>query len=713
MRPGGEGFTFRRGHAQPFGANPTATGINFSIFSGHATEVVLLLYLDGPDRPAQQFRLDPRVNRTGDVWHVHVGGVSPPLAYAYRMDRKPNDEPKLHRFDPSVLLVDPYAKAVTGGEEWGSCRPGAGRKRLGVALNNDYDWGDDQPLNIPLAASVIYELHVRGFTRHPSSCVSKKGTFAGLVEKIPYLKQLGITAVELLPINEFEECDTDRFNPLTGERLLNFWGYHPINFFAQNASYANEPALGSQVREFKDMVKAFHAAGIEIILDVVFNHTSEGDARGPTYSFRGIDNTVYYMVDPETGDYRNYSGCGNTFNCNHPVARQLIGECLRYWVTEMHVDGFRFDLASILGRGRDGSVLTSPPLLEALAADPVLGHTKLIAEAWDAAGLYQVGTFPAWERWAEWNGRYRDDVRRFVKSDPGMPASLARRLSGSPDIYQASEREPYHSINFVTCHDGFTLDDLVSYQEKHNTSNGEENRDGSDQNLSWNCGVEGPTDDESVLTLRSRQAKNMAALLLLSHGVPMILAGDEARRTQLGNNNAYCQDNEMSWFDWRLVEDNADLVRFFRLMIQFRRLHPSVRPESYAADAEGQWPRIRWHGVKAGQPDWSHHSRTLAMQLSGLAEDGARDEIYVIANAHWEALRFELPAISPLHWVRFLDTSFPPPGEITEPGAEMDLADKKAYVAGPRSVVVLVGRPVSRSRRQGSTQKRSASERRT
>ena len=703
---------FRRGHALPYGATPTRAGINFSIFSSHATEVVLVLYPEGPDRPALEYLLDPRVNRTGDVWHALVTRVKPPLAYAYRMDRKPNDDPKLHRFDPSVLLVDPYAKAVIGGEQWGNCRAVPAKRRLGLALNNDYDWGEDQPLNIPLAGTVIYELHVRGFTQDPSSGAVKRGTFAGLAEKIPYLKQLGITAVELLPINEFEECDTDRINPLTGERLLNYWGYHPINFFAPNASYAAERNFGSQVREFKDMVKAFHAAGIEIILDVVFNHTSEGDARGPTYSFRGIDNEVYYMVDSQTAEYRNYSGCGNTFNCNHPVARQLIVECLRYWVTEMHVDGFRFDLASILGRGRDGSVLTNPPLLEALAADPVLSHTKLIAEAWDAAGLYQVGSFPAWERWAEWNGRYRDDLRRFLKSDPGMVASTALRLTGSPDLYEASERDPCHSINFITCHDGFTLADLVSYQEKRNLANGEGNRDGADQNLSWNCGTEGPTEDASVVSLRRRQAKNMAALLLLSQGVPMILAGDEARRTQLGNNNAYCQDNELSWFDWRLVEENADLVRFFRLLIEFRRRHASLRPDSFTAEAEGG-PQVRWHGVRAGQPDWSYHSRTLAMQLSGQTEDGSRDELYAIANAHWEPHRFELPAASGMRWTRFLDTSLPPPEEIAEIGAEAALTDQQGYVAGPRSVVVLVGRPSRRVRRQKSLQDDSASERRT
>ena len=469
--------------------------------------------------------------------------------------------------------------------------------RNAVVVDNDFDWGDDQPLNLPLVDSIIYEAHVRSFTVHSSSGVAHPGTYAGLIEKIPYLKQLGVTAVELLPVNEFEEGDTDRVNPFTGERLLNLWGYQPTAFYAPNTAYSSNRADGEQVREFKQLVRALHQAGIEVILDMVFNHTAEGDENGPTWSFRGIDNSTYYILDPDTGKYVNFSGCGNTVNCNNPVVRDFIVDCLRYWVLEMHVDGFRFDLASILGRGMDGRVLKNPPLLESLAYDPVLANSKLIAEAWDAAGLYQVGTLPSWGRWAEWNGIYRDDVRKFVKGDAGMTSALATRLLGSPDLYETSAREPYHSINFVTCHDGFTLNDLVSYNEKHNLANGENNTDGTDANYSWNCGVEGPTDDPAINQLRARQRKNFAAILLCSHGVPMFLEGDEIGRTQQGNNNAYCQDNEVSWLDWRMMASHADLLRFFRLMIAFRKRCPLLRRDSFQFHGEGGF-HITWHGVK-------------------------------------------------------------------------------------------------------------------
>ncbi len=669
----------------PLGATPVRDGINFAIFSKDATAVSLALFAPDDDGPFAEFALDPRFNKTGEIWHVLVRGLENTVQYGYRMDRYPNENPLVHRFNPACILLDPHARAIHGGEKWGIL---SNRARRSVIIDDDFDWGLDQPLNIPLADSVIYEMHVRGFTRHPSSGVSQPGTFAGIIEKIPYLKDLGVTAVELLPVNEFEESDSNRYNPFTGEQLLNYWGYQPIGFFAPNASYASDPA--QPVPEFQRLVKQLHEAGIEVILDVVFNHTAEGHEGGPLWSFRGIDNAIYYIIDPVTGKYHNYSGCGNTFNCNHPVVRDLICDCLRYWVTEMHVDGFRFDLAAILGRGQDGSVLADPPLLRRLANDPLLANTKLIAEAWDAAGLYQVGTFPAWGRWAEWNGKFRDDVRKFLKGDAGMTTALATRLVGSPDLYQTSGRQPYHSINFVTCHDGFTLADQVSYNVKHNLMNGEDNRDGQDSNLSWNCGVEGPTDSQEILSLRRRQQKNFAAILLLADGAPMILAGDEFGRTQQGNNNAYCQDNEVSWLNWDLLDTNSELHRFFRRMIAFRKHHPLLRRASFVIDGEDGRPRIEWHGTKRNQPDWSWESRSIGMHIIGMGETGETEHIHLIVNAYWEGVRFELPELAGWEWRRFADTSLAAPNDIVDPGLDLPLAVQSDYLAGPRSVVILV-----------------------
>ncbi len=513
----------------------------------------LVLFKPGDPDPVADLPFDPAVNRTGDVWHMLVEGLAPGFEYGFRMDRADNEKPEIHRFDRRLVLFDPYARALSGPSLWQGAQREAARlgNWRGLLVEAEFDWGQDRPLNRHLADSVIYEVHVRGFTRDPSSGVADPGTFPGLVEKIPYLQQLGITAVELLPVTEFDEADNYRKNPLTGEKLHNFWGYHPLAWFAPKAAYAAGRGAGCQVREFKQMVKALHEAGIEVILDMVFNHTGEGNEQGRTLSFRGIDNSVYYLINETTGEYANYSGCGNTVNCNHPVVRDLIIDCLCYWVTEMHVDGFRFDLASILGRGSDGEVLANPPLLERIAGHPILADTKLIAEAWDAAGLYQVGTFPNFGRWAEWNGKFRDDIRRFVRGDRNMVATLATRLAGSSDLYQSGGRAPFHSINFVTSHDGFTLADLVSYAEKHNEANGEYNCDGDNTNHSANYGVEGDTADPAVPALRDRQVRNFAALLLLAHGVPMIRAGDEMGRSQGGNNNTWCQDNAISWIDWQ------------------------------------------------------------------------------------------------------------------------------------------------------------------
>ncbi len=582
---------------------------------------------------------------------------------------------------------------ISAGEVWaGTCEvdPQRTSRRSLFHRGPRYDWGDDAPPLTPLEDSVVYELHVRGFTCHASSGVAHPGTYLGLVEKIPYLKWLGVTAVELMPVFEWDECDCPFTNPETGEKLTNFWGYNPIAFAAPKAAFAAGAARYQQTREFREMVRAFHAAGIEVILDVVFNHTGEGDDRGRTFSFRGLDNELYYLLD-EHGRYLNYSGVGNTVNCNHPVVRDLLMTCLRYWVGDMHVDGFRFDLASILGRDRRGNVMVEPPVIESITEDGVLADTKLIAEPWDAAGLYQVGRFPFGRRWSEWNGQYRDDVRRFWRGDAGVSAALASRICGSSDIYQWSGRLPRHTVNFVTCHDGFTLHDLVSYDRKHNEANGEGNRDGWDVNHSWNCGVEGETTDPAVLALRRRQAKNLMATLMLSQGVPMLLAGDEFLRTQRGNNNAWCQDNDISWVNWKLAEENADFLRFTRELIWLRKRHPALRRRRFfageirrgywraltgreeaeptpgpvfpatgpvrpgeaglppddrvlAADAHGlpsdaltRTPApltapaladIHWHGVEPHQPDFGHYSRTLAFSLDGRFTGREQDHDY-------------------------------------------------------------------------------------
>ena len=685
------GHRTSRGVPLPLGVTVRRHGINFAVFSRYATACTLVLFRRGERDPYVEFALDPLANRTGHVWHVFVESLEPGVQYGYRFDMQPNPDPQVYRFNPSYVLLDPYARALSNGSAWGVYKPGARPYRNSLVVDDYFDWEHDQPLNIPLVDSVIYEVHVRSFTQSPSSGVAHPGTFDGLVEKIPYLKKLGVTALELLPVNEFEESDTDRANPFTGEPLRNLWGYQSTAFFAPNAAYCANPADGEQLREFKRMVLAMHQAGIEVVLDIVFNHTAEGDQHGPTWSFRGIDNSTYYILESGTGKYENYSGCGNTVNCNNPVVRDFIVDCLHYWVMEMHVDGFRFDLASILGRGQDGSVLKNPPLLESLAYDPVLANTKLIAEAWDAGGLYQVGSFPSWGRWAEWNGVFRDDIRKFVKGDAGITSPLATRLLGSPDLYLTSAREPYHSINFITCHDGFTLNDLVSYDEKHNLANGENNTDGNNANLSWNCGTEGASDDPAINQLRLQQQKNFAAILLVSHGVPMILAGDEIGRTQQGNNNAYCQDNEISWVDWKLAETNAGLLRFFQLMIAFRKRCPLLRRESFQLNGEGGF-HVTWHGVKRAKPDWGHDSRTLAMQLTQLHEEHARDDLHFIANAYSGDLEFELPHIGECEWFRVVDTAQPSPLDIAEEGQEFPLLSQDSYLVKARSVVMFVAK---------------------
>lgn len=680
----GDEFEITRGRPLPLGAHVLRGGINFSVFSRHARSVRLVLFTPGTEEPLIEFPLDPLYHRTGYVWHAFIRGLDPGIEYGYRMDG-PSNNPR-HRFDPSVVLLDPYAKALSGGVSWGDGE----NPRHALVTDHTFDWGLDRPLNTHLADTVIYELHVRSFTRHPSSGVAQPGTFRGVAERIPYLKDLGVTAVELMPVTEFNENDLKLINPFTGERLVNLWGYDPISFFAPKAAYAADASVQGALDEFKQMVKMLHEAGIEVILDMVFNHTGESDETGPTINYRGIDNAVYYMVDPETGVYENFSGCGNTLNCNHPVVRSLIMDALRYWVTEMHVDGFRFDLASILGRGQDGEVMADPPLLERIAAEPVLANTKLIAEAWDAAGLYQVGSFPNWGRWAEWNGRFRDDIRRFVRGDPGMVPVLATRMAGSSDLYQHDGRAPYHSVNFVTSHDGFTLHDLVSYEEKHNEANGQKNQDGDSTPFSWHCGVEGPTTSETVQKLRKRQIKNMAALLLLAQGVPMILSGDEFGRTQQGNNNAYCQDNEISWIDWNLQKTHGDLHRFFKQLIAFRKAHAVLRRHDFF-EPEAV-PTITWHGFEQGSPDWSEESRSLGMHF--VTEAGMQD-LYIIAHAGESDRDFALPALSaPSCWSRVVDTGLDSPQDIAEPGREESVGSASTYRVSGRSVTVFLQKSV-------------------
>jgi glycogen operon protein len=677
-------FGVGRGRALPLGATAVRDGVNFAVYTSQATEVWLALFRPGDAEPFLELPLDPRFNRTGDVWHVLVKGLDPGVEYAFRADRRPNPAPRIHRFERSQLLLDPCAKAVAGAAVWGE---GPRRRpRRGRVVDDGFDWGTDTPINRHLADSVIYEIHVRGFTRHDSSGVAHQGTYRGVVEKIPYLRELGVTAVELLPVTEFEENDGPRGLSEGSAPLRNFWGYQPLAFHAPKAGYAASGPEAGEVREFKEMVKALHAAGIEVILDMVFNHTGEGEAPEPAVSLRGLDNATYYLLDPATGEYRDYSGCGNTLNCNHPVVRSLILDCLRYWVTEMHVDGFRFDLASILGRGPDGSVLANPPLLEIIAADPVLAHTKLIAEAWDAAGLYQVGRFPHWGRWAEWNGHYRDDVRSFLRGDPDTVRRLATRLAGSADLYQGEGRAPFHSVNFLTSHDGFTLADLYSYERKHNEMNGERNRDGHDDNRAWNCGVEGATDDPEVLQLRRRQVRNALATLVVSHGVPMLLGGDEIGRTQRGNNNAWCQDNEISWLDWAGVERHADLLRFAKLLLRFRADHSALRRRSFAA--EGARARIEWLGPAGATDMWAPEARALGFHVVG--RDG--DEVLSLFNSGKAPVRFVLP--KPRDggaWRRVLDSFEEPPDDIDPPGAERTVPTRLGYTLRPHSVAVLVG----------------------
>ncbi len=677
----------RVGQSYPLGATPDATGVNFSVFSKNATAVDLLFFdtVDDP-RPARVISLDRRANRTFHFWHVHVAGIQPGQLYAYRA-HGPFDPARGLRFNPDKVLLDPYGKGV-------AIPAGYSREAATVAGDNApyamksvvadpdrYDWEGDVPLKRPFVQTVIYEMHVKGFTAHPSSGVAPevRGTYAGLIEKIPYLQHLGITAVELLPVFQFDATEAP-------PGLTNYWGYNPVSFFTPHLAYSSrQDPLGPQ-DEFRDMVKALHRAGIEVILDVVYNHTAESHDQGPTICFRGLENDDYYILEPDKARYADYSGTGNTLNTNHSTVRRLIMDSLRYWVEVMHVDGFRFDLASILSRDEDGRPLTNPPILWDIESDPVLAGTKLIAEAWDAAGLYQVGSFVG-DQWKEWNGRFRDDVRSFFRGDEGAVKKLPDRFFASPDLYGHEEREPEQSINFVTCHDGFTLNDLVSYSHKHNEANGEDNRDGHNDNRSWNCGVEGPSDDPAVERLRRRQVKNFFVINLLALGVPMILMGDEMRRTQRGNNNAYCQDNEINWLDWRLLERHGDIHRFVRKMIRLRlSLDVFQQERGQSLNQFLQSSRIDWHGIKLYQPDWSDHSHSLAFTVQG------RDLLFhIIFNAYREPLEFELPPLPgepPAAWRRIIDTCRESPDDIGDM-SRAPAVDGQTYCVQAHSVVLL------------------------
>lgn len=675
------------GQSFPLGATLYKEGVNFSVFSKNGTKVELLLF-DRPEdgRPSAVYELDPDKNRTFYYWHIFIEGLKAGQLYGFRV-HGPMDPLRGHWYDPEKLLVDPYARAiVTDGNYSREAAKRAGDNtaramKSAVIDPGDFDWEGDTPIQRPYSTTVIYEMHVAGFTRHPNSGVTgkRKGTYLGLIEKIPYLKSLGITAVELMPVQQFDEQDAR-------PPLKNYWGYSPVGFFAPHNGYCTSEDPVEAVNEFRTMVKALHREGIEVILDVVFNHTAEAGSDGPLLCLRGFENSAYYILDPKDSSYLDYTGCGNTLNANHSIVRRMIMDSLRNWVTEYHVDGFRFDLASVLSRDESGEPLKNPPVLWEIESDPVLAGTKIIAEAWDAAGLYQVGTFIG-DRWAEWNGKYRDHVRRFIKGDPGMVSKFASKLIASPDIYTDPDREPNRSIHFVTCHDGFTLQDLVSYNEKHNEANLEDNRDGANENYSWNCGVEGPTDDPEIEALRLRQIKNFLTVTFFSQGTPMILMGDEVRRTQKGNNNAYCQDNELSWFDWSLIDKNKGLLRFVQGLIEFTQGLELFRLENLLATPEDcDEPRIVWSGVKVGQPDWSDYSRSLAFTMCH-PDNG--ETLHVMINAYWEDLAFELPELDEDRmWKRIVNTEMDSPEDYMPPAQAVTL-DGKETVVRNRSVVVL------------------------
>lgn len=676
------GFQIRPGFFREFGAVAIPGGVNFTIHTHGATSCELLLFHRKAEEPYAVIPF-PESYRIGFCYSMIVFDLDiEEFEYAYRLDG-PYDEKKGLRFDKNKILLDPYARAVTGQSQWGHVNNAQHGYRARVVQSN-FDWGDQRHHSIPMEDLIIYELHVRGFTMDESSGVKHHGTFEGLREKIPYLKELGVNAVELMPIFEFDEMRDVRL--IDENELIDFWGYNPVSFFAPNTSYCSSMEYNREGLELKTLIKDLHDNGIEVILDVVFNHTAEGNEFGPCFSFKGFDNNIYYMLTPD-GHYYNFSGCGNTLNCNHPVVRDMILECLRYWVIEYRVDGFRFDLASILGRNDDGTPLSQPPLLRSLAFDSILGNVKLIAEAWDAGGLYQVGSFPSWKRWAEWNGRYRDDMRRFLKGDDFLAQTAASRITGSPDLYDPAYRGGNASINFLTCHDGFTLYDLYSYNQKHNEANGWGNTDGADDNNSWNCGVEGETDDPAILALRKRLMKNACAVLLCSRGTPMFLSGDEFADTRYGNNNPYCQDNLISWLDWSLLKKNKDLFDFFQYMIQFRKDHPVIRK-----DLEPSYlgvPAMSTHGLTPDETNFSGDSHVVCVRFAGYNETTQKEDlVYLAVNSGWFPVTLTLPEL-PEHykWKVAVNTGDPKCQFFHK--NSMPTVESKIFL-GERSVIIFV-----------------------
>ena len=676
------GFQIRPGFFREFGAVAIPGGVNFTIHTHGATSCELLLFHRKAEEPYAVIPF-PESYRIGFCYSMIVFDLDiEEFEYAYRLDG-PYDEKKGLRFDKNKILLDPYARAVTGQSQWGHVNNAQHGYRARVVQSN-FDWGDQRHHSIPMEDLIIYELHVRGFTMDESSGVKHHGTFEGLREKISYLKELGVNAVELMPIFEFDEMRDVRL--IDENELIDFWGYNPVSFFAPNTSYCSSMEYNHEGLELKTLIKDLHDNGIEVILDVVFNHTAEGNEFGPCFSFKGFDNNIYYMLTPD-GHYYNFSGCGNTLNCNHPVVRDMILECLRYWVIEYRVDGFRFDLASILGRNDDGTPLSQPPLLRSLAFDSILGNVKLIAEAWDAGGLYQVGSFPSWKRWAEWNGRYRDDMRRFLKGDDFLAQTAAARITGSPDLYDPAYRGGNASINFLTCHDGFTLYDLYSYNQKHNEANGWGNTDGADDNNSWNCGVEGETDDPAILALRKRLMKNACTVLLCSRGTPMFLSGDEFADTRYGNNNPYCQDNLISWLDWSLLKKNKDLFDFFQYMIQFRKNHPVIRK-----DLEPSYlgvPAMSTHGLTPDETNFSGDSHVVCVRFAGYNEATQKEDlVYLAVNSGWFPVTLTLPEL-PEHykWKVAVNTGDPKCQFFHK--NSMPTVESKIFL-GERSVIIFV-----------------------
>ena len=676
------GFQIRPGFFREFGAVAIPGGVNFTIHTHGATSCELLLFHRKAEEPYAVIPF-PESYKIGFCYSMIVFDLDiEEFEYAYRLDG-PYDEKKGLRFDKNKILLDPYARAVTGQSQWGHVNNAQHGYRARVVQSN-FDWGDQRHHSIPMEDLIIYELHVRGFTMDESSGVKHHGTFEGLREKIPYLKELGVNAVELMPIFEFDEMRDVRL--IDENELIDFWGYNPVSFFAPNTSYCSSMEYNREGLELKTLIKDLHDNGIEVILDVVFNHTAEGNEFGPCFSFKGFDNNIYYMLTPD-GHYYNFSGCGNTLNCNHPVVRDMILECLRYWVIEYRVDGFRFDLASILGRNDDGTPLSQPPLLRSLAFDSILGNVKLIAEAWDAGGLYQVGSFPSWKRWAEWNGRYRDDIRRFLKGDDFLAQTAAARITGSPDLYDPAYRGGNASINFLTCHDGFTLYDLYSYNQKHNEANGWGNTDGADDNNSWNCGVEGETDDPAILALRKRLMKNACAILLCSRGTPMFLSGDEFADTRYGNNNPYCQDNLISWLDWSLLKKNKDLFDFFQYMIRFRKDHPVIRK-----DLEPSYlgvPAMSTHGLTPDETNFSGDSHVVCVRFAGYDEATQKEDlVYLAVNSGWFPVTLTLPEL-PEHykWKVAVNTGDPKCQFFHK--NSMPTVESKIFL-GERSVIIFV-----------------------